>query len=48
MKELTIINLTDTLVRIICKGGKVCDSRTMREYSEVETLRDEIKYYYGI
>lgn len=48
MKELTIVEISETLVRITCKGGKVLDTRTQRAYSEVETHKDNIKFYKAI
>lgn len=47
-KELTIIELTATLVRITCKGGRVRDTRNGREYSEVEDLKENVAYYEGV
>lgn len=48
MKELTIIEISETLVRITCEGGRVRDIRTRKTYSEVETEKEEIKFYEGV
>lgn len=48
MKELTIVKISDTLVRLTCEGGRVCDTRTMKMFSEVECLKDEIRYFKAV
>lgn len=48
MKELTIVEISETLVRITCEGGRVRDRRTGRVYSEVEALKDTIRHYEGV
>lgn len=44
-KKLTIVEISDTLVRITCEGGRVYDIRTRKSYSEVETEKDNIRFY---
>lgn len=48
MKELTIVEISETLVRITCKGGRVRDIRNGHTYSEVETDKENVRYYEGV
>lgn len=48
MKELTIVEISETLVRITCEGGRVRDKRTGRIYSEIETIKENIRFYEGV